>query len=216
MSDTTNSEPIWHMELAVLAIIVFQFGLGDHFSFGSKYLIIVLECVQLLMLILLRNSAHPERDRWHWRITLFLTGFVTVVNIGSLLIVLRTLIEHPTGFTSRSLFLSAGATFVTNIIIFGLWYWQLDGGGPGGRGAHKPPIDFVFPQMFLDPKITQTPNWRADFIDYLYLSITNATAPGPTDVTPLTNRAKMLMAVQSFTSIILLVIVVTRAVAILT
>lgn len=210
-----KAEPLWHMELAVLAIIGLQFGLGDRFTLGFKDLIIVLGCVQLLTLILIRNSARPERHKWHWRITMLMTAFMTIVNTVSLLYVFQALIIHPEDMSGRSLIVSAVGTFATNIIIFGLWYWQLDGGGPGGRGRHQPPIDFVFPQMYLDSKITKTPDWKPDFTDYLYLSVTNATAFSSTDALPLTNRAKALMALQSLVSGVTVVFVITRAVAIL-
>jgi len=210
-----KTEPLWHMELSILAIISVQLALGDRFSFGFKDAIIILACVQLLMLILVRNSEHPEKDRWHWRITLLMTAFMTVVNLSSLLVVFETLITHPKEMSGQALILSAIGIFFTNIVLFGLWYWQLDGGGPGGRGNHKPPIDFLFPQMYVSEKITKTPNWAPDFTDYLYLSLTNATALSPTDSMPLTNRAKLFMAMQSFISGVTVVIVVTRAVAIL-
>ena len=208
-------EPLWHMELAVLALIGLQILLGDRFSPGPKYFIVVLECLQLIVLILIRNSGHPEKERWHWRMMLLLTAFVSAVNTSSLLLVMRALVAHPAGLSGQTLILSALATYATNVIVFGLWYWQLDGGGPGGRGSHQPPIDFLFTQMVTDSTITKEPGWRPAFFDYLYLSITNATAFSPTDVLPLTHRAKLLMSIQSFTAFATVAVVAARAINIL-
>ena len=111
-------EPLWHMELAVLGTIFIQFGMSDSLSFGSKRLIIVLACVQLLMLILIRNSAHPEKDKWNWRSPLLMTAFLTIVNIGSLTLVLKSLIQHPANIPGQALIPPALAPFLPTIIIF--------------------------------------------------------------------------------------------------
>jgi uncharacterized membrane protein len=101
-----------------------------------------------------------------------------------------------------------------NVLLFGLWFWQLDGGGPVSRPTCLPSQrDFLFPQQteqaFADS------GWRSEFLDYLYVSFTNATAFSPTDAMPLSRWAKMLMLVQSAISLALAVMVVARAVNIL-
>jgi hypothetical protein len=103
----------------------------------------------------------------------------------------------------------------TNLVIFSVWYWELDRGGPV-RGAHggKPMApDFLFPQM-TDPRWKE-PGWRPRFGDYLYVSLTNQTAFSPTDTMPLTYRAKLLMGVQGLASLITVGVIVARAVNIL-
>lgn len=102
----------------------------------------------------------------------------------------------------------------TNVIVFALWFWQLDSGGPMVRHAEASTTpDFLFPQT-ATPEFA-SPGWRPKFLDYLYVSFTNATAFSPTDAMPLTQWAKMLMLVESASSLLLLVMVAARAVNIL-
>ena len=105
--------------------------------------------------------------------------------------------------------------WVTNIIIYALWYWNIDRGGPPRSGfSDSVAADFLFPQMTLSTP--RAANWAPGFIDYLYLSFTNATAFSPTDTMPLTARAKILMTVEAIVSLLTVVLVAARAVNILT
>jgi uncharacterized membrane protein len=104
--------------------------------------------------------------------------------------------------------------WVVNVLLFGLWFWQLDGGGPLARRACAiSELDFLFPQQ-SEPALGES-GWRPLFLDYLYVSFTNATAFSPTDAMPLSRWAKMLMLLQSAISLTLAVMVVARAVNIL-
>ena len=104
--------------------------------------------------------------------------------------------------------------WLTNFLLFALWYWELDRGGPGRRAAGRDqPPDFLFPQM-SDDRI-EPRNWRPRFIDYLYVSLTNATAFSPTDTMPLTPMAKSVMGIQSLVSLVTLGLIVARAVNVL-
>jgi uncharacterized membrane protein len=104
----------------------------------------------------------------------------------------------------HELLISSLAIYLTNVIVFGIWYWELD-------NTRDDVPDFSFPQ-FNDPSKKQ---WRPTFFDYLYVSITNATAFSPTDTLPLTHRAKLLMTLQSVTALVTVVLVAARAVNIL-
>ena len=119
------------------------------------------------------------------------------------------------GSTSgRSLIYAAGAIWVTNVMIFGLWFWELDRGGPYARCSNlRRNPDFLFPQM-TNPDTT-TKKWVPTYMDYLYVSFTNALAFSPTDTMPLTPMAKFLMLIQSLVSVITVVLVAARAVNIL-
>ena len=105
--------------------------------------------------------------------------------------------------------------WAVNVLLFALWYWQLDGGGPRRAPvtARRARRDFLFPQQ-LEPAFADS-GWRPLFLDYLYVSFTNSTAFSPTDTMPLSRWAKMLMLVQSAISLALAVMVVARAVNIL-
>jgi hypothetical protein len=107
------------------------------------------------------------------------------------------------------------AIFLTNIIVFGLWYWELDSNGIQGQSTKVRPVDFLFPQMTPGEHVVERGLWVPTFFDYLYISITNATAFSPTDSQPLSHRAKLLMASQSLISLITVALVAARAVSIL-
>ena len=128
--------------------------------------------------------------------------------------VLRTPPEGQAPPTVTQLLVGAGIVLATNIVAFGLLYWQLDTGGPSGRLVHsKPYPDFQFPQtgtVQLAP-----PGWQPRFQDHLYLAYTNVVAFSPTDTLPLTHRVKGLMAIQSMISLAVLVVVSSRVINIL-
>ena len=112
------------------------------------------------------------------------------------------------------LLLTGGTIWLTNVIVFGLWYWEFDRGGVVERAAgSKPYPDFVFPQM-TSPELAP-PDWEPGFVDYLYMSFTNAMAFSPTDVMPMTRWAKLTMLSQSIVSVVTVVLVIARAVNIL-
>jgi hypothetical protein len=116
--------------------------------------------------------------------------------------------------TAPELIVTGGAIWLTNVIVFGLWYWEFDRGGPVARvhATHLYP-DFQFVQM-VSPEMAP-PEWEPAFGDYLYLSFTNAAAFSPTDVMPLSRWAKMAMLLQSVISIVTVALVIARAVNIL-
>ena len=142
-----------------------------------------------------------------------LIAVTTLTNTYALAVVVNRLLggSHADG---KSMILAAINIYLTNIIIFALWYWEMDGGGPGERQrTPKYDQDFLFPQHQNEPY--KHPDWRPTFIDYLYVSSTNAMAFSPTDTMPLSRRAKMLMLVQAAVSLITIALVAARAVNIL-
>lgn len=122
---------------------------------------------------------------------------------------------NGTAGNNASLLLARGASvYVTNIIVFGLWYWEWDRGGPVARARGDQPYpDFLFPQM-TDSRIAP-PDWEPNFVDYMYVSFTNATAFSPTDTMPLSRWAKMLMLVQSSIALLTIAFVIARAINVL-
>lgn len=209
-------EPVWHVQLAVVCVIFFQLILADKVTVGPRYLIAGLEVFLLLVLaVTTHDSLRHRSGRLRRSASLVLTGLISLANITSLVLVVRYLLSQPSHADGRTLIYSAVAIFLTNIIMFGLWYWELDGGGPGGRGTHEPPVDFLFPQHNTPTSVTEQPDWQPTFFDYLYVSITNATAFSPTDTMPLTHRAKFLMSLQSLTSLLTVALVAARAINIL-
>ncbi|MBV8563338.1 MAG: DUF1345 domain-containing protein [Actinobacteria bacterium] len=140
-------------------------------------------------------------------------SLVTVANLASIVLLVHLLVNGA--HANAGALLRAGIhMWCLNVLVFGLWFWQLDNGGPVARLTAGPQgRDFLFPQQ-ATPELLQ-PDWRPHFLDYLYVSFTNATAFSPTDAMPLSRWSKMLMLVESAASLMLAVMVAARAVNIL-
>lgn len=148
------------------------------------------------------------------RLSLVLVALVSADNALSSLLLVGRIVSGNAGADARSLLASGGSIWVTNVIVYGVWYWQMDRGGPRARAAAvQVAPDFMFPQMQVTEVAPK--DWRPYFLDYLYVSFTNATAFSPTDTMPLTRRAKSLMALQSLVSLVTVALVLARAVNIL-
>jgi uncharacterized membrane protein len=173
-----------------------------------------LELAALLVLIVFGPSWVNRESRALRATRLTLTGLLSLVNGWSATWLVLGLVHGRAEFDAGSLLGTGVATWLTNIIAFGLWYWQFDCGGPAARThAHKVVPDFQFVQM-QNPEPAGR-DWKPEFIDYLYLSFTNATAFSPTDVMPLSRWAKMTMLAQSLISLITVTLVIARAINVL-
>jgi uncharacterized membrane protein len=208
-----SSEPLWPALATVLAAIVLQLTLPARLTVGPTWLLPALEGLLLGGLFLATpkqlEREHPRRRR----AAIAMVAFVSAANAYSLIELSNHLLKHLPA-NGRQLVISGILIWLTNFLIFGLWYWELDRGGPGRRAAgHDGPPDFLFPQM-SDDRI-EPRNWRPKFLDYLYVSLTNATAFSPTDTMPLTPWAKILMGIQSVLSLLVIGLIVSRAVNIL-
>lgn len=207
-------DPVWPVQLAVLSAIALQLALPDRFSVGTRYIIPIIE---ILLLIALSFTTPKERifKSLARRVNVILLIAVTSAgNAYSLGVITRQLLNGGHVSDGRALILASINIFLTNIIIFGLWYWEMDGGGPGERQhIAKYEQDFLFPQHHNEDY--KHPDWKPTFIDYLYVSATNAMTFGPADTKPLSRRSKMLMLLQSTISLIVVALVAARAVGIL-
>ncbi|UVK49480.1 hypothetical protein BPNPMPFG_008130 (plasmid) [Mesorhizobium sp. AR07] len=147
------------------------------------------------------------------RAALVLTAIITFMNFVALYFLLRALLGGHAG-DARSLLIDAANIWSTNVIVFALWYWSIDRGGPASRGmVPQSTVDFLFPQMAMS--IDRPKDWSPGFVDYFFVSFTNATAFSPTDTMPLSARAKLLMAAEAAVSLMTLALVAARAVDIL-
>ncbi|HEY6378783.1 MAG TPA: hypothetical protein VI316_06355 [Candidatus Dormibacteraeota bacterium] len=207
-------EPRWPAALATLAAILLLVTLPDQLIPGPRFLIPGLLTAVLIPLWLAAPTRH-HRERRHIRaVGITLIALVNLANLATLVLLVRELLHGGTISNGRTLVGASIQIYVTNIIVFGLWYWELDRGGPGARThvRHRNP-DFLFPQM-TTPRAGPR-RWTPTFVDYLYVSVTNATAFSPTDTMPLTPVAKSLMAVQAAASLTTVAVVAARAVNIL-
>jgi uncharacterized membrane protein len=208
------SEARWPASLAVLSAAALNFVLPKEYTMGPAWLVPTLVLVILIPLTLAAPRRVPREQRWQQLAAVGLIAIVNVANVVSLGLLIRQLVTNGKSVTGSDLLVSALAIWVTNVLVFGLWYWEIDRGGPDDRlrADHGAP-DFLFPQM-VTPGCA-TAGWSPKFIDYLYVAFTNATAFSPTDTMPLTPWAKTLMLVQSAASLATLAIVAGRAINIL-
>ena len=208
-------DPVWHVQLAMLLAVVLQITLPVRFAPGSRLLIPAIELILLAALMFTTPHAPVFKSLARRLNVIMLIAVTSAANAYSLIIVASQLLQGSQATTNgRDLILAALNIYLTNIIIFALWYWEVDGGGPGERQQiAKYEQDFLFPQHQNEDY--RHPAWKPTFLDYLYLSSTNAMAFSPTDTLPLSRRAKMLMLLQATISLVAIALVAARAVNIL-
>jgi hypothetical protein len=159
-------------------------------------------------------GARTRRLRIGRRVAgLTVTGVVSAANAAAIIVLVHLLVNGA--HAQARLLLRAGIhMWCLNVLVFTLWFWELDNGGPAARQtAGSEGRDFLFPQQ-ADPAIFD-PGWQPHFLDYLYVSFTNATAFSPTDTMPLSRWAKVLMMLESAASLVLALMVAARAINIL-
>ena len=212
-SAVTRRDPLWAAQLVVLVAILLDVSLPSKVTIGPAWLLPSVEGLLLLGLVVAAPDPTIIRSPVRRRVAIGMVGLVSVVNSVSLGLLVHYLLHHGEN-NGRRLILAGIVLWITNVLLFGLWYWLLDRGGPAVRYSDPDAeADFLFPQM-TEPKLAP-PGWLPNLVDYLYVSFTNATAFSPTDTMPLTANAKLLMAGQSLVSLVTIGLVVARAVNIL-
>jgi uncharacterized membrane protein len=210
----TVTEQRLPVTLAVIAMITLQSRIPEHLSLFRWWILPVIEAVLLAVLIAANPRRVDQNSRRLRLLSLLLIAVASLANgwaAGSLIV---GLVHGSGGKDATTLLLTGANIWFTNIVIFGLWYWDLDRGGPGARAcAVRERPDFVFPQMTA-PDLAG-PDWEPQFLDYLYLAFTNATAFSPTDTMPFSRWSKMAMMLQSSISLVTGALIVARAVNIL-
>ncbi|HLJ68419.1 MAG TPA: hypothetical protein VKX16_13770 [Chloroflexota bacterium] len=209
-------EPRFAARLAVIVAIALYFVLPDKLVLpNSRWILVVLEALLLATLTIATSRRQREEARpWQRVAALALIAVINLANIISLAFLVDQLVTGHSKAGGETLLLAGVDIWLTNVLVFGLWYWELDRGGPAARclGTRREP-DFLFPQM-MTPEATHVA-WHPRFLDYLYVSLTNASAFSPTDTMPLTEWAKTLFGIQSVTSLLTVALVAARAVNIL-
>ncbi len=212
--ETDWLEPLWPARISIIVIIALQIALSEHLTLGPNWLLPALELAMLIPLAFAPRDHTVGKHRSIRVGAIILIAVVNVSNVISLAFLVNSML-HGSKAGGTTLLLDALNIWFTNMIIFALWYWELDQGGPHERGQPDcEPPDFLFAQM-TSPQFAK-PNWRPGFMDYLFLSFTNATAFSPTDTLPLSGWAKVLMMIQAGTSLLTVALVASRAVNILT
>ena len=201
--------------LAVVVVIVAQVVLAYQLVPGPRYLLPAVEAVLVVGLVATDTKyLNPEARL----LRLLSIGLILVVALVNAVALIRLIDDLVSGQGSgRDLLSAAAGVWVTNVVVFGLAFWELDRGGPLGRAgdiAAPANPDLWFPQDG-DAKQAAPEGWQPVFVDYLFVSLTGATAFSPTDTMPLTSRAKLLMGAQSLISLLTVGLVAARAVNIL-
>jgi uncharacterized membrane protein len=209
---TKTHDPLWQMQLAVLVIIGLQLLTSNSFLPFHKFWTVVVEVVLLLALVVVTTEGYRSQTNSRRNLAIVLTGIITAINIFSLILLINALFTGDTDITGRGLLLNGVAIYATNILLFALWYWEMDGGGPERRTVRHEP-DFLFPQL-IHPQFAAAA-WLPGFADYAYLSATNVTNFASSDTVPLSHRAKLLMMIQSLVALVTVVLVLARAINIL-
>ena len=198
--------------IATLAVAALYLLLPDRLSLGPTVLFPVVAVLAMIPLTVADALGHSHPA--YRVLALTLLGFTAAANGASLVLLVRELLARDAHMSGRQLLAGALTVWLANLIVFALWFWELDRGGPRARESSEGRLpDFLFPQM-TDAK-ELLPDWQPAFSDYLYTSSTNATAFSPTDTMPISGAAKLLMSAQSLSSFVLVVLVTARAVNIL-
>ena len=210
----TQGEPRWPVSLAVIAAVVMQATLPDKVALQPRWLLPGLETILLVGLVI-ANPRRIDREQPALRAaSMVLIGVMSLANAWSAARLIDQLLRGTNHQAPDALLITGGAIWLTNVLVFALWYWELDRGGPVARAhATRSLPDLLFPQM-ATPEFAPS-DWEPAFMDYLYLSFTNATAFSPTDVLPLSRWTKAAMMLQSAISLTTVALVIARAVNIL-
>jgi hypothetical protein len=209
----TPGEHRWPAALAILAAVLLQLPLPSSILPAGRWVLPAVESAVFLVLVA-ANPFRIDRESSALRmLALANLAFIALANGWTVVLLVQRILTHAPISPGR-LLVSGGAIWITNVIVFGLAYWEFDRGGPAVRASGRKQFpDFLFPQMQATDMTP--PEWEPEFADYLYLAFTNATAFSPTDVLPLSRWAKMLMLFQSAVAVIIVALVVARAVNVL-
>jgi hypothetical protein len=199
--------PQWTVSVGILLIGILYLFLPEKLTIGPNWLLLALETAVLAPLWVFYLAGRILPYRVVRMLSLILLGLVTIALAGS---VVTLIIELPSIKAGNTLLRTAALLWLSNVVVFGLWYWDTDGGGP--RKRHETghvATDFLFPQQ------ANGTSWAPQFADYVFVAFTAATAFSPTDTYPLTQRAKILMMIQSIISLMIIGILVSRVANIL-
>lgn len=201
-------EPRWPAFVAMGADALIHYALPERLSVGPRWLLFAVIFVLLVPIVF---SYHRRRYDVTKILTFIALGVITLALIGSLILLVVGLPNHKDA--PGTLLRSASLLWATNVIVFALWYWKLDAGGPLGREHPEAQSSFLFPQM-TRPECLEA-GWSPMFLDYLFLSFNTSTAFSPTDTCVLSRWAKVLMMLQSLISLMIIALLAARAINVL-
>ena len=208
-SAAIGGEPRWPAFVAMLAAASMYWALPERLSLGPGWMLFAVVFVLLIPI----TVSHYRRDYKVTRFLLFLaSGLITFAMIASLIFLIQGIPEHRE--SPKVLLRSATALWITNVLVFALWYWKLDAGGPVQRDRARCRLDssFLFPQMLVEDGME---SWSPQFMDYLFLAFNTSTAFSPTDTAVLSRWAKAGTMLQALISLTIVALLAARAVNVL-
>ena len=208
-------EPRWQALLAMAAVGGVYLALPRELVIGPTWLLPTLIAVLVAPTIVTHRMG---RHSFNHALGIVNNGIITVALIGSVSLLVATLALHKQA--PLRLLRSGAELWLTNVLVFSLWYWRLDGGGPNVRDkrAEFGSRSFVFPQMQIEKSEREqfgVEHWRPGFVDYLFIAFTQSSTFGPTDAPLLARWAKLLTVVQIFISLSIVILLIARAVGVL-
>lgn len=201
--------PRWAAIVGILATGVLYALLPQRLRIGPNWLLLVIEIVALLPVVFILLT---REDFSHHAIRIYIMILLGIVTLALAISILLLIISLPSNKHATDLLGSAAVLWSVNILVFALWYWEIDGGGPVKRhqSGHQA-ADFMFPQQANG----NDGSWAPHFLDYVFLAFTGSTALSPADTFPMTRPAKTLMMIEALLSLTIIVLLAARAVNIL-
>jgi uncharacterized membrane protein len=208
----TKAESRWPAFAGIVVIIGGQTWVAASLSLRPIWLYPTIAGLLLLASVAVYIPSRTEPRRALRVLSLGLVAVLVIANMVSLVLLVRGVFVgsklSPTG-----LLLAGAALWIVNVAVFTLVYWELDGGGPEARAdGYQGYPDLVFPQQQQDQQGLARSDWKPTFPDYLFVSLTSATAFSPTDAMPYTKRAKLVMGIESTMSFVIAAMLVARAI----
>lgn len=205
----------WPALVALVAIGGAYTILSERLTVGPSWLLFVLMLLLAVPAIITRLNGNHKMNHY---LLLALCILVTLAELVSIILLLLSLPDKS--ISAVSLLRDAGLLWGTNIVVFALWYWQTDAGGPYGRShmssqEYRQQATLLFPQLTMVEQRPAFGDWHPKFIDYLFVAFNTSTAFSPTDTPVLTTRIKILSMVQAVLSLVTLATLAARAINIL-
>ena len=194
----------------MFATALVQHALPERLSVGPSWALLAIVIILMIPIVFSYHRGHFNIARI---LTFAATGVITLAMIASLGLLIQGLPRHLD--PPETLLRSAASLWITNVLVFALWYWKLDAGGPMGRDKAKGDFEsaFLFPQMLVRDEPEDY--WSPQFVDYLFLAFNTSTAFSPTDTAVLSRGGKIGMMLQSTISLMIVALIAARAVNIL-
>jgi hypothetical protein len=208
----SNIEPRWPAVVALLAVGGIYTALPSFLIMGPRWLLLVAVAFLLIPTVISHRTGKHGLNRV---LGFVVSAVITLAMVLSLILLIKAL---PTRMeTASALLQSAAALWLTNILVFALWYWRLDAGGPLQRDRRDTHAEgsFLFPQMTQYSKSAGERRWSPRFIDYLFIAFNTSTAFSPSDTPVLSRWAKVLTMLQAMISLIIVALLASRAIGIL-